>query len=148
MNQGSIRRQALAVFGGAVVGSGIGLGAIGMAGDTLPLAGVRLGPGLVVVLAVAVYVACIAVHEAGHLLAGRLMGYRPLLFIAGPFRIERVGDAIRFGLNRSIALAGGLAVCVPVGLDDLRRRTLVMAAGGPVASLVVGVQSLAIWMAT
>src|SRR5690606_38652770 len=105
------------------------------------------GPIIVLGLTVLVYMLCIGVHEAGHIAAGVLVGYRPLLFIAGPLRIERVGETIRFGLNRSIGLAGGIAVCAPVGLHDLRRRTLVMSAGGPLASLLLGAQSLAVLMA-
>src|SRR3712207_6939264 len=37
----------------------------------------------------------IAVHEAGHLLGGRLAGFRALLFVVGPFRIERSGEGFR-----------------------------------------------------
>lgn len=148
MTPGSIRRQALALFGGAIVGAIIGMAAIGMAGDRLPTVGGGTGPLVTLLLTLAVYMLCIGVHEAGHLVAGVLVGYRPLLLIAGPLRVERAGRRARVGLNRSIALAGGLAVCVPVGLHDLRRRTLVMAAGGPIASLLLGVQALALWTAT
>ncbi|HEX6132989.1 MAG TPA: hypothetical protein VFZ24_03335 [Longimicrobiales bacterium] len=148
MRQGSIRRQALALFGGAFVGAIIGMAAISMAGDRLPVVGGGIGPLVTLLLTVLVYMLCIGVHEAGHLIAGALVGYRPLLLIAGPLRVERADGRARVGLNRSIALAGGLAVCVPVGLYDLRRRTLVMAAGGPIASLLLGVQALALWLAT
>jgi hypothetical protein len=95
------------------------------------------------------YMLVIAVHEAGHVLGGMLVAFRPLLFIAGPLRIERdsAGHA-RIGLNRSFSLGGGLAACTPIGLGDLRRRAIVMVAGGPIASLMFGTQCLVIYMAT
>jgi hypothetical protein len=57
-------------------------------------------------------------------------------------------DGFRPGLNRSIVLSGGLAAMTPIGLHDLRRRTVVMVAMGPVASLMVGAQFLALYQAT
>jgi hypothetical protein len=45
-------------------------------------------------------------------------------------------------------LSGGLAAMTPIGLHDLRRRTVVMVAMGPVASLMVGAQFLALFQAT
>jgi hypothetical protein len=85
----------------------------------------------------------VAAHEAGHLLGGRMAGFRALLFVVGPLRIERTGDGARVHLNRSAALAGGLAVSVPEDTRDLRRRTLLMVAGGPGASLLLGALALA-----
>lgn len=128
-------------------GAALGLVAVWIGGvPSLPLSEPRV-LALIVALPL-LYVLCIAVHEAGHVAAALLVGFRPLLFIAGPLRLERVADRVAAGVNRSLALAGGLAVCTPVGMHDLRRRTLIMAAGGPLASLMFGVQCLAIWMAT
>ncbi|HSJ26142.1 MAG TPA: hypothetical protein VK929_15800 [Longimicrobiales bacterium] len=107
-------------------------------------------PQVLIVFAVVpvLYLLCIAAHELGHVLAGRLVDFRMLLFIAGPLRVDRTPDGLRPGLNRSILHAGGLAATVPVGLHDLRRRTIVMVAGGPLASLMVGSQGLALYQAT
>ncbi|HEX8271625.1 MAG TPA: hypothetical protein VF615_03170 [Longimicrobiaceae bacterium] len=90
----------------------------------------------------ALLVGVIAVHEAGHLLGGRLAGFRAMLFVVGPFRVERTGTGIRAALNRNLAIAGGLAVSVPQDTRDLRRRTLLMVAGGPGASLLTGALAL------
>jgi hypothetical protein len=117
--------------------------------DALP--GVQLSWSQIVVVIVAlvlVYLLCIAAHEAGHVLGGRLAGFRTLLFIVGPLRIERTVDGFTAGLNRSVMLAGGLAAMVPAGLHDLRRRTIVMVAGGPMVSLMLGAQLLAVYQAT
>ncbi|CAN5662060.1 M50 family metallopeptidase [soil metagenome] len=94
------------------------------------------------------YMICIAAHELGHVLAGRLVNFRTLLYIVGPLKVERSGDAFRIGFNRDVLMAGGLAAMAPVGLGDLRRRTIVMVAGGPLASLILGTQLLALYQAT
>jgi hypothetical protein len=131
---------------GAAIGAGFA------ASSANPLDELNLGrgqAGALILLLPLLYVAVIAVHEAGHIAGGLIVEFRPLLFIAGPLRIERDGDGgIRFGVNRSLALAGGLAACTPVGLGDLRRRAMVMVAGGPVVSLMFGTQCLAVYMAT
>jgi hypothetical protein len=94
------------------------------------------------------YMLIIAAHEAGHIIGGLLVDYWPLRFIVGPLRLEWTPEGVRAGLNRSISLSGGLAAMAPVGLHDLRRRALVMVSGGPVGSLMFGVQCLALWLAT
>lgn len=134
----------IAAFGGAV-GAGIAIAGI----DGLPgLQLSRTQATVVIVSLFAFYLIAIAVHEAGHLLGAVLADFRRLLFIAGPLRIEWRPDGRRIRLNRSLLLAGGLVASAPVGLHDLRRRTVVMVAGGPLASLVFGAQALAIWHAT
>jgi hypothetical protein len=87
----------------------------------------------------------LAAHEAGHLLGGRLAGFRFMLFIVGPLKIHRERDRIRLGLNRNAGLVGGLAACMPEDPRDLRRRTLTMVAGGPLASLVTGAFALGLF---
>jgi hypothetical protein len=94
------------------------------------------------------YMLCVAAHELGHVLGGRLADFRMLLLIVGPLRIDRAGDGLRAGFNRNILLGGGLAAMVPEGLHDLRRRAVVMVAGGPLLSLMVGAQFLALYQAT
>lgn len=74
------------------------------------------------------------VHELGHLLAGRLVGFRAFLLIVGPMRLERQASGWSLQLNKSLGLAGGLAGSAPMDSKDLRRRTAIMVAGGPLAS--------------
>lgn len=92
----------------------------------------------------ALLVGVIGVHEAGHLLGGRLAGFRAMLFVVGPFRVERTATGVHVALNRNVVVAGGLAVSVPLDTRDLRRRTLLMVAGGPGASLLTGALALAL----
>ncbi|HEU4455732.1 MAG TPA: hypothetical protein VFR81_21895 [Longimicrobium sp.] len=105
-------------------------------GDARAAAGATPGGGASV-LAVLVGVAWLAVaaHEAGHLLGGRWMGFRFHLFVVGPVRLSRVGGRVRPGLNRSMALGGGVALSVPPDARELRTRFAAVAAGGPAASL-------------
>ncbi len=88
----------------------------------------------------------VAWHECGHLLGGRWVGARFLLLVVGPFKWVRTPGGVRFGLNRSLNAAGGLAGSLPSDDRDLRRRVAVMVAGGPVASLVL-VVAMAIFAA-
>jgi hypothetical protein len=103
---------------------------------------------VVVALLPLLYFVAVAAHEAGHVLGGRIVAFRLLLFIVGPFRLERGADGFTAGLNRSVLLGGGLAAMTPLGLHDLRRRTIVVVAMGPTVSLIVGAQLLALHQAT
>lgn len=136
----------LAGFGGGllvgVLGARIGF-------ELVPELGLTRGQAAIVVaLLPLMWLLVVAAHEAGHVLGGRLGGFRTLLYIVGPLKLERTVHGFALGLNRSIALAGGLAAMVPEGLHDLRRRTFVMVAGGPLASFIVGTQFLALHQAT
>ncbi len=90
----------------------------------------------------------VAWHEGGHLLAGRRVGGRFLLLVVGPFKWVRTPAGVRFGLNRSLNAAGGLAASMPTDDRDLPRRLAVMVAGGPAASLVLALAmaGLAAWI--
>lgn len=138
-------RRALGALVPLLMGAAAGAVAALWLPSMLPrtsLSGAQLA--LTAVVLAALLVAVIAVHEAGHLLGGRLAGFRAMLFVVGPFRVERTGTGIRAALNRNLAIAGGLAVSVPLDTRDLRRRTLLMVAGGPGASLLTGALALAL----
>ncbi len=78
----------------------------------------------------------ILLHELGHLLGGRLVGFHFVLLIVGPFKVQRVGRQLHFGWNRHLHLAIGLAGSLPKDHRHLRRRMLLMVAGGPAISLL------------
>jgi hypothetical protein len=84
----------------------------------------------------------IGLHELGHVIAGLSQGFRFWLLVVGPLRINRLGDRIEVGWNRSVQLAGGLASCVPLDSHDLAKRMTVMVAGGPAASVL---SAAALW---
>ena len=97
---------------------------------------------LLVPAVVVVFYLTVAVHEAGHLLAGASAGFRPCLLIIGPLKLERVSGRWRVGANRIAPVLGGLAAGVPSDSVDLRRRMIRLIAGGPLASLVTGVAGM------
>jgi len=75
-------------------------------------------------------------HECGHVLAGLLQRCRFELLIVGPLKIAREHDKIRVGLNKSLALAGGIAATSPRDMSHMRRRFIIIVLGGPLASLI------------
>lgn len=104
-----------------------------------------LGAGgalLVVVLAILLFLAVVAIHEAGHLIAGATQRFAPYLFIVGPVKLERRGSRWAVGRNRSISMLSGMAAGIPYGAERLRQRLFVLVAGGPAASLLSAVAGL------
>jgi len=131
--------KVLQMAGGMVVGAAFGAGITFFGMDALDR--LDLGPLATLALAAAVVMSfplLVGVHELGHLLGGMAAGFRPLLFMVGPLRVEREGERFRTKLSFKGALFGGLAACVPTDTHDLRRRTLWLIAGGPLASLAAG----------
>lgn len=97
----------------------------------------------VALLATAVFLA-LAAHEAGHALGGGLRGLRLTLFVVGPVHVRRGKDGrLRCRLNTNLSYAGGKVACAPSGTARLRPAMLWCAAGGPVASIAVGMAALA-----
>lgn len=89
----------------------------------------------------------IVAHEVGHLVAGLTQNFRFGSMIVGPLWIQRERGRLRVRLNRSLALAGGIVSMLPNGDEDLRRRNMVLLAGGPGASMVLGLGLLAAGLA-
>jgi hypothetical protein len=79
----------------------------------------------------------IFLHELGHVIAGVSNGFKFLFVITGPLRIYRSEGGIKMGINRNASLAGGIASCLPQNTNELKKRMLVMVAGGPLVSLLV-----------
>lgn len=142
-------QRPIGTLAGALAGAVIGLIAA-RSGAAAPSFGLGTGGTITLVALVPLLLfVVIAAHELGHIAGGLIVGFRPLLFIVGPLRVERTAaGGFRRGLNRSFAMAGGLAASAPVGMHDLRRRMIVMVAGGPIASLMLGTQCLVLYEAT
>ena len=105
-------------------------------------------PVLVIIISYGIAVLLmLAVHEFGHALGGRLRGLRLSMLIVGPLYLQRgADDRLHWRLNRKLAYAGGVVSCAPHSAEGLRRAMLSFAAGGPVASLAMGVFVLAIYV--
>lgn len=85
----------------------------------------------------------LAVHEMGHLLGGFSRGMRFVLLIVGPFQWTRAQDGVVFRWNRHLGLMGGLAAATPDPSQPLVPQLRRLVAGGPIASLLLGVLCLA-----
>ncbi|MDP1842201.1 MAG: M50 family metallopeptidase [Sediminibacterium sp.] len=79
----------------------------------------------------------IAFHEAGHAVAGIKVGFDFRMYVVGPFLWEREQGKWIFKWNKNVNIAGGMVLCLPVGVANLNKRFLVYAAGGPIASLIL-----------
>ncbi|MDB4908865.1 MAG: putative rane protein [Gemmatimonadetes bacterium] len=102
-------------------------------------------PVLPLLLLPVLMIACFAIHELGHVVAGAFFGRKVVLFIAGPLQLLRVEGRLRMGLNRVAERFGGMALSVPDewrGSREYVRSTRWMLAGGPLASVALGVVML------
>ncbi|WP_420128539.1 hypothetical protein [Longimicrobium sp.] len=141
------RGLLVGVFSGAL-GALLAMGAVRLLGEDMTGVGdkealrVAFGAWTGAVVALTALIAgylAIVTHEVGHLVGGKLAGFRFFLFVAGPLRIDRdsATDRIRVGLNRDLSLAGGIAGCLPTGTEALPRRLGLMVAGGPAFSFLL-----------
>jgi hypothetical protein len=88
----------------------------------------------------------IAVHEAGHAIAGVVAKFTFKTYIVGPLMWQKdEGGVWRFQWNKKVNTAGGLVICMPNGTENLDKRFSLYAAGGPIASLVLTVLAYAIY---
>jgi hypothetical protein len=94
----------------------------------------------------ATLLAVIATHEFGHLIGGRLVGFRFRLLTVGPLRVVRAHGRIRFGLNRNLFRYAGVAGSSPDDPTGMRWRMATVLAAGPAASLVAGGFALALML--
>jgi membrane-associated protease RseP (regulator of RpoE activity) len=111
-----------------------------------PLA-VGLGKGMGACLllcagGVLTFLALLAIHELGHLLAGRAVGLRFSRFTVGLFRVAREGDHIRVRLNTAWFQPAAYVVQRFPGGPIPRLRWAVAVLGGPLSNLLVGVACL------
>lgn len=83
-----------------------------------------------VILPVLAFLAALSLHQAGHLLAGRLTGFAAVRIKFGRF-------ALLEDLEPTDVLSLGFLVMRPDHGKDLRRRLMYLVAGGPLASLLV-----------
>ncbi|MFN7925278.1 MAG: M50 family metallopeptidase [Bryobacteraceae bacterium] len=77
----------------------------------------------------------IALHEAGHMIAGWVVGFRFSSIAVGPLMITRRSDGWTAGIHKGLGFDGQSGVNIG-SLNMLRLRRLIYAAGGPAASLV------------
>lgn len=97
-----------------------------------------------VILFVPTFFFVVAVHEAGHAMAGIQMNFDFRTYVVGPFLWNKEPEGWKFKWNKNVNTSGGLVICLPRGSDDLTKRFSVFAAGGPIASLLLAIVALAL----
>lgn len=122
----------------ALLGMGFGYG-IGAAFKG-QIKGMDLQPAMLALLPLPLLLV-LAWHELGHAVGGWLCGFDLYLYAVGPLRIDRVNNHFKLSFNRSASLWGGIAATSPpagqiLSPDSLRRKMLLVASGGPLASLL------------
>lgn len=131
---------------GLAFGALVGLAVAGVGGGRALAVLDRVEPDgsgalLLLSLPLALFLA-IGAHEGGHLLGGRFAGFRAYFLLVGPLRLERTGGGWRAGVNGRLSTWGGLAAAAPSHGRRLRHRMALYVAGGPGASLLLGVLCL------
>jgi hypothetical protein len=93
-------------------------------------------PGILVVSAFS----GIGLHELGHMLAGKWVGFQFSFYIVGPVRVEAVPQGgIRVVYNRDYQTWGGLCGMAPVSSTDVAKKFAALVAGGPLISFAGGI---------
>ena len=83
-----------------------------------------------------------AIHEIGHLVMARFMGFKAVRVKLGPFSIHRRPDQ---GLDSEEVMSMGMALLRPLGKQRLTARLAWLALGGPLASLLAPLAVEAGW---
>ena len=89
----------------------------------------------------ATWLLVVAIHEAGHVIAGRLAGMRYWWLQVGPVLIARNRSGTRIRLQRFSLAWGGICASFQPGLDIDRAISVYrwVCAGGPLLNLLSGV---------
>ena len=86
----------------------------------------------------------VLLHEMGHLVVARAVGYRPRALAVGPLFVRIDGPQGRLSLNHSwLQFFNGLALYEPVGRTS--GRDLMVAAAGPLTNILLAVAALDVW---
>lgn len=85
-----------------------------------------------------IFLLVVGVHELGHVALGLTQKFNFFGLTVGPlsWKSDDAGR-IRFKWNTNLNVAGGVAIMLPDGAEDLRKRFMWFAAGGPLASLLL-----------
>ncbi|WP_124052269.1 hypothetical protein [Priestia endophytica] len=82
----------------------------------------------------------ITLHELGHVMFGKLVGFEFILFTTGPIQVEKTSKGIALRENRNWTNIGGIAVMMPPSVEkkEMINKQILYSAGGPILSLLVG----------
>ncbi len=95
----------------------------------------RLEPEYVLLLFIPVFILVIVVHELGHLVAGRIVGFHFSSLQIGPFSLQVEHGRLGMRVRRGTPFVGYAGMQVE-GVRRLRRRLLLFIVAGPGANLL------------
>ena len=82
----------------------------------------------------------IAIHEAGHLAAGLVQGFRMEIYVVGFLGIKRKSDKIKVYFNKDLYYFGGMSATIPTKkYADIKQRFARIVIAGPLSSLASGI---------
>jgi hypothetical protein len=102
------------------------------------LIGVRftlVGSYIFLIMTLPVLYLMIWVHELGHVVAGLAVGFQFVFLSVGPVQLRLKNGKLRLSMVRRKGFRGGMAGAYPASAEDLPRRYLIYAAGGPLGGL-------------
>jgi len=79
----------------------------------------------------------INIHELGHLIFGKLLGYRFLMFRAGPLSIQKENEKLKFTFIKNVGY-GGLCAMIP-GENSSLKDFAVYSTGGILFNILTGI---------
>lgn len=94
-------------------------------------------PLAIVGIVLATAICAIAIHELGHVAAGKLVGLQFYMMKVGPLAWKKRPKGIKFSIDNSGQLFGGYAAMGPTDDRNLLSRHRAFVLGGPLASLLL-----------
>lgn len=92
-----------------------------------------------------IFIIVIGIHELGHAIAGVLVKFDFRTYVVGPFLWNKETTGWKFKWNTNINTMGGLVICLPTAqTSNINKKFAWYAGGGPLASLILAIFSLAI----
>ncbi len=139
----NLGKIVLLALGGAVLGFGCGTLAVRYAPRLFHFAHwAGWQKGVLLASLPLAWLVAVLCHELGHVALGRTQHFEFKWLVVGPFMWKKQAGRLRFEWNKNLNSAGGLALCVPPDDDNLRRRFMAFALGGPLGSLAWAVGAL------
>jgi len=94
---------------------------------------------LFILLLVMISYGTTAIHEIGHVIAGKLNGLKFRFIVIGPLFIQSKNGRLRIYRNIHARSVGGLTGMVVPDTHNLRRRLMLYVAGGPATNLLFAI---------
>ena len=127
-----------------IVAAAVGAGSMILYLSTRDLLGIE-PPGWIAAILVfaAALIVSITIHEIGHLIAGKAVGFKFYMLTVGPFKIQRKGDRLSTGINKHLNIGGGLTLMLPKTEQYEDSHMFWFILGGPTANFFFTLITLA-----